>query len=136
MKTVPYLFFGGTCEEAMNLYSKVLGGKIDGLMRFKDMPPDQRRPGMDEKVVHAHMVAPGCELMASDAPSEYFDKPQGFAVSLHVDKPAEADRLFSALSEGGRVTMPIGKTFWAERFGMLVDRYGTPWMIDCPPATG
>jgi PhnB protein len=136
VKIVPYLFFDGTCEAAMNLYAKVLGGRIDGLMRFKDMPADQQRPGMDQKVVHAHLVADGCELMASDAPSEYFRKAQGVAVSVHVDKPAEADRIFNALGEGGEISMPIGKTFWAERFGMLTDRFGTPWMIDCPPAAG
>jgi PhnB protein len=136
MKTVAYLHFQDSCEEAFGAYAGILDGKIETMMRFKDMPADQRSPGREEKVVHAHLVAPGCELMGSDPPPNYFQKPQGFAVSLHVDQPAEAERLFNALAEGGQVTMPLGKTFWAERFGMLTDRFGIPWMIDCPPAAG
>jgi PhnB protein len=135
MKTVPYLNFQGNCEEAMTFYAKALGGKIDNLMRFKDAPPDMpRHEGMDDKVLHVHLVADGAELMASDAPPQYYKKPQGTSVSLHVDKAADAERIFKALAEGGQETMPIAKTFWAERFGMLTDRYGIPWMIDCPPA--
>jgi len=137
MKTVPYLIFSGICEEAMTFYAKTLGGKIESLMRFKDAPPEMpRHAGWDEKVMHAHVTADGAEVMGSDAPPQYYQKPQGHSVSLHLDRPAEAERIFAALSAGGNVTMPMAKTFWAERFGMVTDRFGIPWLIDCPPAKG
>jgi PhnB protein len=135
MKTVPYLVFQGNCEEAMTFYAKALGGKIESIYRFKEAPPDMpRHEGMDDKIMHVHVVAEGAELMGSDAPPQYYQKPQGTSVSLHVETAGDAERIFNALAGGGQVTMPIAKTFWAERFGMLTDRYGIPWMVDCPAA--
>jgi len=135
MRTVPYLLFNGNCEEAMGFYAKGLGGKVESIFRFREAPPEMpRHANWDDKVMHAHVVADGAELMASDAPPEYYQKPQGNSVSLHVDKAADAERIFAALSAGGTVTMPLDKTFWAERFGMFTDKFGIPWMIDCAPA--
>lgn len=132
MKTVPYLLFNGNGEEAMKFYARVLGGRIESIFRFKEAPPEMpQQPGWGEKIMHAHLVADGAELMASDAPPQYYQKPQGNSVSLHVDKPADAERIFAALAEGGTIGMPIAKTFWAERYGMLTDRFGIPWMVNC-----
>ena len=87
--------------------------------------------GDRDKIMHVHMTVGDQVLMGSDAPPGHFEKPQGFSVSLGIDDPAEAERVFNALAEGAQVTMPLQKTFWADRFGMLVDRYGTPWMVNC-----
>jgi len=132
MQIHTYLLFDGTCGEAFRLYERVLGGKIDFIQTNGESPmADQTPPELRDKVIHVHMTVGDQVLMGSDAPPEHFEKPQGFSVSLGIDDPAEAERVFNALAEGGQVTMPLGKTFWAERFGMLVDRYGTPWMVNC-----
>lgn len=133
MQVNPFLQFNGTCEEAFRFYARCLGGEIVMLMRYGEapMPAEQKSPQMAEKVIHARLVAQGAVLMGSDAPPQFAEKPQGFTVSVSVDDAGEAERLFHALVEGGVVRMPIGETFWAQRFGMLVDRYGTPWMINC-----
>ena len=132
MQIAPYLLFNGTCGEAFRFYERVLGGTIDFIQTNGESPmADQTPPEQRDKVIHVHMTVGDRVLMGSDAPPEYFEKPQGFSVSIHVDEPAEAERVFNALSEGGQVTMPLGKTFWAQSFGMLVDRYGTPWMVNC-----
>ena len=132
MQIHTYLLFDGTCGEAFRLYERVLGGKIDFIQTNGESPmAGQTPPELRDKVIHVHMTVGDQVLMGSDAPPEHFEKPQGFSVSLGIDDPAEAERVFNALAEGGQVTMPLGKTFWAERFGMLVDRYGTPWMVNC-----
>ncbi|RZS83955.1 PhnB protein [Phyllobacterium myrsinacearum] len=130
MKINAYLSFNGQCEEAFKFYEKVLNGKIEYMARFADMPEGAQMVGSEHLIIHAHMTVGENELMGADAPPSYFEKAQGMHVSLHVDSAAEADRIFAALSDGGNVTMPIGETSWATRFAMLVDRFGTPWIIN------
>jgi PhnB protein len=131
MQLNPYLSFDGNCDEAFKFYEKALGGKILFKMIYGESPmaKDMPKESLD-KIMHARLEFSGNILMGSDTPCEY-KKPQGFHVTLGVDTPAEAERLFKALSEKGTVGMPIQETFWAQRFGMLVDQFGTPWMINC-----
>ena len=132
MQLNPYLFFKGDCKEAFTFYQKVLGGKITTMMTHAETPAaEHTKPEWQDKIIHARMTFGDQVLMASDAPPEHHRPMQGFSVSLTVEEPAEADRIFKSFSEGGEVTMPIQETFWAHRFGMLVDRFGTPWMINC-----
>jgi PhnB protein len=133
MQINPYLLFTGQCEEAFKFYEKLLGGKIEVMMTHEGTPAEGGVPAeWQKKILHARMTTPGGVLMGSDAPPGRQAKPQGFSVSVSVDDPAEADRIYNALAEGAAaVTMPIQQTFWAERFGMLTDRFGIPWMINC-----
>lgn len=133
MKVQPYLFFDGSCEDALKFYARVMGGRIDAMMPYKDMPGDEATPpDLQDKIMHARMSIGDQVIMASDASPGRYRKPQGFSVTLNVDQPDEAERLFKELSEGAQdIQMPIGETFWAQRFGALVDRYGTSWMINC-----
>jgi PhnB protein len=132
MQLNPYLFFQGNCKEAFTFYEKVLGGKIIAMMTHGETPAaEHTKPEWQDKIIHARMTFGDQVLMASDAPPEHHRPMQGFSVSLSVEEPAEADRIFDAFSEAGEITMPIQETFWAHRFGMLVDRFGTPWMINC-----
>jgi len=129
----PYLMFDGNCEEALNHYVSVLGAKIDMVMRNADAPPDMPcAPEQKNKIMHARFTIGGDVVMASDSPPEYVQKPQGFSVSMQIDDPAEAERKFTALLDGGQVTMPFGKTFWSKGFGMGTDRFGIPWMVNVP----
>ena len=133
---VPYLTFDGQCAEAMRFYEKTLGGKIVGMMTAAQTPmAADIGPRYAEQVMHACIEIDGRRLMASDSMGQPYSGMQGMSVSLHYTDPGEARRIFAALSEGGKVTMPIDKTFWAEAFGMLVDRFGTPWMINCAPTS-
>jgi PhnB protein len=130
MKIETYIFFTDQCAEAMKFYEKALGGKIEAMMTYGESPPGPHNtPDMANKVIHARLVAGDAVLMASDGPEA--EQRKGFAVTLQVETVTEADRLFNALSEGGTVTMPIGETFFSKRFGMLTDRFGTPWMVNC-----
>jgi len=130
MKIETYIFFTDQCAEAMKFYQKVLGGKIDNMMTYGESPAGPyNTPDMADKIIHARLVVGDAVLMASDGP--HSETRQGFAVTLQVDTVAEADRLFDALGEGGTVTMPIGETFFSKRFGMLTDRFGIPWMVNC-----
>jgi PhnB protein len=132
MNLNPYLHFSGNCKEAFEFYQKVLGAKPLMMMTFGDAPPSANHdPAMAKKIIHARIQIGDTLLMGSDAPPERFHKPQGFTVNVSCDKAEEADRVFGALAAGGQTTMPIQKTFWAERFGMLVDKYGIPWMVNC-----
>lgn len=127
-----YLNFDGTCKEAFEFYADVLGGEIEDMMPHRGTPAeDMVADEWADKIMHASMKVAGRRLMASDAPPGRYERPQGFSVSLAISGADEAERIFAALAEGGSVTMPIEKTFWATRFGMLVDRFGTPWMINC-----
>ncbi|MGH6926402.1 MAG: VOC family protein [Propylenella sp.] len=135
MRINPYLTFDGRCQEAFKFYARVLGGKIEAMMPHKGTPAEGHvPPEWRDKIMHAFLKVGDFELMGSDAPPQYFQKPQGFSVSLQIPDPKEAERVFSALAEGGTVRMPLEKTFWAEKFGMLTDRFGTPWMVNCAPA--
>ncbi len=132
MNANPYLAFDGTCAEAFRTYEKILGGKLD-LMTNGDSPvADQTPPDQRGRIMHARLeLAGGAVVMGSDAPPHYFTKPQGFSVSIGVTKTSEGERIFKALSEGGEVKMPFAKTFWAAGFGMCIDRFGIPWMVNC-----
>jgi PhnB protein len=133
MQVNPYLFYDGNCEAAFKYYEKVLGAKIEFVMRNEDAPADVPSvPERKNKIMHARISIDGQALMASDVPPEHFNKPQGFSVSLTVADPAEAERKFKALSEGGSVTMPFGKTFFSKGFGACQDQFGIPWMVNSP----
>ena len=127
----PYLFFGGRCDEAIDFYRKTLNAEVAMLMRFKDSPEPQ--PGLPEcfhdKVMHAALKIGDTVLMASDGRCDGQANFEGFSLSITVPDEAEADRVFGALSDGGLVTMPLEKTFWAPKFGMLTDRFGVGWMV-------
>jgi len=132
MKMNAYLGFNGNCEAAFRFYEKVLGARIGAMMTYADTPmADQMPADFRAKIVHARLFLGEDVLMGSDAPPGRYEPAKGIQVTIGVDKPAEAERIFTALSEGGAVTMPIQETFWAQRFGMLTDRFGTPWMINC-----
>jgi PhnB protein len=129
----PYLFYNGNCGAAFKYYEKVLGAKIEVMLRSDEAPPSMPpQPGFEKKIMHGRMSLNGQVLMASDAPAEHFHKPQGFSISLTVADPAEAEKKFNALCEGGSVTMPFGKTFFSKGFGMGIDQFGIPWMVNCP----
>jgi PhnB protein len=129
----PYLNFNGQCAEAFRFYERVLGGKIEVMMTHGESPIAGEVPvEWRDRVLHARLAVGDQVLMASDSPPEMYQKPQGLYVSLQVEQSADAQRIFQALVENGTVTMPFEKTFWAAGgFGMLVDRFGTPWMINC-----
>jgi PhnB protein len=132
MKVNPYIFFNGNCEEAFKYYARVTGGKIQAMMPHGGTPAESHVPAeWKTKIMHASMTIGDTALMASDAPPGHYQKPQGFSVSLNVTEAAEGERIFNALADGGKVNMPYAKTFWAAGFGMLVDRYDIPWMINC-----
>jgi PhnB protein len=132
MKLNPYLTFNGNCEEAFKAYAKVLGGEILAMMTHADTPAEAHVPAeWRDKILHARMVFGDNLLMASDAPPGRQETMQGFSVTLNIEQPAEAERVFNALAEGGTVRMPLEETFWAVKFGMLTDRFGAPWMINC-----
>ena len=132
MQFNPYLLFEGNCEAAFKFYAHVLGGEIvaistyEGTPMAKQVPPEWR-----SKIIHARLVVGYEVLMGSDAPPDRYEAMKGFSVSLGIDDPKEAERIFHALAENGTVRMPIQETFWALRFGMLVDQFTTPWMINC-----
>lgn len=132
MKVNPYLTFSGQCREAFEYYERLLGGKIEMMQTHGDSPIADNVPAdWRDNVLHARLVAGDVVLMGCDAPPEHYAQPSGVHLTLAVDTPEDADRIFGALAEGGKVEMPIQQTFWAARFGMVVDRFGTPWMINC-----
>jgi PhnB protein len=130
MKSNTYLFFNRKTEEAFKFYQSILGGKVD-VFRFGDSPMKDEVPAeYRDYAMHAELNVGDVRLMGSDGmPGRPEPQPQGFDVCLRVDTNAEAERIFAALSEGGRVTMPMAETFFAHRFGSLVDRFGVPWMV-------
>lgn len=130
----PYLFFEGRCEEALEFYRRTLGAEVLALMRSKDSPdPAMAIPGAADKVIHAMFRVGETTLLASDGRCQGPPSFQGFALSLTVSSETEAGRLFAALGEGGRVLMPLMKTFFSPSFGMLADRFGVSWMIYVAP---
>ncbi|MGH7516753.1 MAG: VOC family protein [Gemmatimonadales bacterium] len=132
MQLVPYLNFNGQCAEAFRFYEQCLGGKIVGMQTHGESPiAGDVPPEWHDKIIHARLEVGGAVLMASDSPPEYYERPQGLYVAIQIDEPAEADRIFHALADRGTVKMPIQQTFWAARFGMVVDRFSTPWMVNC-----
>ncbi len=132
MQIIPYLMFNGNCEEAFKFYEKCLGAKIDNMMTYEGSPAAEHvPPEMGKKVIHARLLVDGAVLMGSDVAPKDYEKAKGISVTLQIPDPAQAERVFHALAENGQVTMPIQQTFWAVRFGMLVDRFGIPWMVNC-----
>jgi PhnB protein len=133
MQINPYLFYSGNCEAAFKFYEKVLGGEIDAMLTYDTAPEGMPiPPEWKKKIMHAKMSIDGEVIMASDASPDRFHQPQGFSVSLSIDDPNEAERKFKALSEGGVVNMPFAKTFFSRGFGVCVDQFGIPWMVNCP----
>ena len=139
MKFIPYLNFNGNCAEAMAFYAKVLGGTQGPIMRFGDMPPNPDMPAIPESarnaVMHTFVKFGDQELMGSDVMPEAcagagYLKPQGVFISIGLDNADEGRRVFNAFAEGGKVVMPYDKTFWSPGFGMVTDRFGTPWMVN------
>jgi PhnB protein len=134
MQIQPYLFFDGRCEEAIDFYRTALGAEVEILMRFKDSPepppPGAVAPGSENKVMHATLRIGAATVMVSDGCASGSPSFKGFSLSLTVPSEAEADRRFAALADGGKVQMPLGKTFWSPRFGMLTDRFGVGWMVN------
>jgi PhnB protein len=133
----PYLFFNGRCEEALEFYQSALGARREMLMRYKESPvappPGMVPPGWEDKVMHTSFRVGSTTIMASDGcePGTGF---RGFSLSLSLPTEAAAQRCFAALAEGGKVTMPLGKTFWSPCFGMVTDRFGLGWMVTVAPA--
>jgi PhnB protein len=136
MKVDPYLNFDGNCAEAFRFYEQLLGGQIETMMTFGESPmADQSPPEHRDRIMHVSMLVDGQRIMASDAPGGYYQKPQGVYVSLQIERTADARRIYDAFAEGGTVAMPFEPTFWAPGgFGMVTDRFGTPWMINCEDA--
>jgi PhnB protein len=134
----PYIFFNGSCEQAIEFYRQALGAKVDMMIRFKESPeppsPGTVPPGFENKIMHACFRIGQTTIMASDGDSADKAKFQGFSLSLSVPNEADADRAFQALSDDGKVKMPLSKTFFSPRFGMLEDRFGIGWMISVAPS--
>lgn len=132
-----YLNFNGNCEEAFKSYEKILGGKIQMMMTAKGTPMESHvAPELVDRIMHARMTVGGTTIMGSDVPPSHYRQPQGFSVNADAETPAEADRIYAALAKDGQQTMPIAETFWAHRFGMCIDRFGTPWMVNCEKEMG
>ena len=133
MQVQPYLFFDGHCEEAVEFYRSALGAEVTMLMRFKDSPephePGMVPPGAEDKVMHMSFRIGDTTLMASDGRRLGQPNFNGFSLSLTAADVAEAERLFAAVADGGEVQMPMTKTFYASRFGMVADRFGVSWMV-------
>lgn len=127
----PYLIFDGNCADAMRFYEKTLGGKLDLMTHASSPVADQVPPEAADRIMHARLVFDGGTLMASDAMvGQHYDGMKGFSLSLYYPTAAEGQKMFDALAQGGKVNMPFQKTFWADGFGMLIDRFGTPWMVN------
>jgi PhnB protein len=135
MQVQPYLFFDGRCEEALEFYKGALGIKVEMMMRFKDNPepqPGMCPPGAENKVMHAAFHVGDTLVMASDGYAKGKPEFKGFSLSVDAKSEAEADRLFEALGKGGQVQMPLAKTFYSPRFGMVTDKFGVGWMVIVP----
>ena len=136
MQINPYLSFDGECEAAFKFYERCLGGKIESLFTHEAMPPEAKAqmPGVDPKrIMHAHLSVGDQAIMGADGPPGG-KKPQGFSVSLTLKSVSDGKRVFDELAQGGQVLMPFAPTFWSPGFGMLTDRFGIPWMVNCEQA--
>jgi PhnB protein len=137
MAVQPYLFFDGRCEEAIEFYRRAIGAEVNMLLRWKDSPeppqPGTIPPGSENKVMHAQLIIGDGVILASDGRCQGKPGFEGFALSLTVPDEATAERRFAALAEGGQVQMPLNKTFFSPRFGMVADRFGVSWMVYVAP---
>ena len=136
MKVQAYISFGGRCEEALEFYKKSIAAEVTSLMRWKDSPDVVMKspPGYEEKIMNAAFRIGETQLMADDGMGEKEVEFKGMTLAIEVTDDAEAKRVFTALGEGGKVTMPLMKTFWTSSFGMLTDKYGVPWMVNVAAA--
>ena len=135
MQLNPYLSFNGQCAEAFEFYQQCLGGNIQTMMTHGDSPmADQVPSEWRDRILHATLIVAETALMGADVPPDSYKEPRGFSITIQINDAADAERIFRALSEGGTVTMPLQETFWAARFGMVVDRFGIPWMVNCGQA--
>lgn len=133
----PYLAFDGRCREAFTFYEQALGGKITFLQTNGETPMAAHLPPeTHDRVMHVTMQVGNQVLQGADAPPGQYTRPAGFSVALHFDEPAEAERVFQALSQNGNVKMPFQETFWAKGFGMLIDQFGTPWIVNAAQQIG
>lgn len=132
MQVQAYITFGGRCEEALEFYKKSIGAEVTGLMRWKDSPEASMKPppGYEEKIMNAAFRIGETQLMADDGMGEKTPEFKGMTLAIEVADDAEAQRVFTALSDGGNVQMPLMKTFWSSSFGMLSDKFGVPWMVN------
>jgi PhnB protein len=132
MQVHPYLSFKGDCEAAFNLYARCLGGKVGELFRYAGSPMANEAPAhWGDKIMHGSVTVAGEVLMGADAVPAHYEEPKGFSMSIHLASTSDAGRIFRELAEGGKIVMPPEKTFWAERFGVLVDRFGITWSLNC-----
>jgi PhnB protein len=132
MKMNPYLSFKGQCEEAFRAYEKSLGGRVGELFRYGGSPMAGDVPGdWSDKIMHGSITIGDQLLMGGDVAPERYEAPRGFSLSLQMTSVADAERIFQDLATGGTLVVPLAKTFWAERFGMVVDRFGVPWLVNC-----
>jgi PhnB protein len=131
MRLEPYLLFNGQCEEAFKFYQNCLGGKLD-VMLYEGSPAEQHvAADLKKKVLHACLGVDGGAVMGSDCPPDQYQKPQGISVTIQLTDPADGEKKFQALAEGGKILMPFQQTFWAKRYGHLQDRFGISWMVNC-----
>lgn len=136
MQINPYLHFDGRCEEAFKLYEKALGGKIVAMLPHEGTPAAEHvSADWRKKILHARLEVGGEAIMGTDVSPEQFSRPQGFSVSVTVKTKADAEKVFNELAKGGTVTLPLAATFWSVAFGMVTDRYGVPWMVNCEQAS-
>jgi PhnB protein len=132
MQLITYLTFNGQCEAAFRYYEKCLAGKITMMMEYEGSPmADRVPPEWRKKILHTTLAVGDCLLQGADVRPESYEKPQGFCVALNLDDLSQADHIFAMLAENGSVQMPLQETFWARRFGVLVDQFGTPWVVNC-----
>ena len=132
MQVSPYLSFNGQCERAFMFYEQCLGGKCGAIFRYAGSPMADQVPGdWQDKVMHASLTLGGQVLMGADVAPDRYEEPKGFSLSVQISSTADAERIFYDLSQGGRILVPLEKTFWADRFGMVVDRFGIPWLVNC-----
>ena len=134
MKLNPYLNFNGQCAAAFEFYQRVLGGNIMSSMTWGEMPDAAIPAELQNRIMHISLQIGDVWLMGADSPPDRYEEPQGFNVALHYEKASEGESIFNALAEDGNVVMPFQKTFWAAGFGMCVDRFGIPWLVNCEKA--
>ena len=131
MQMNAYLSFKGQCEEAFKFYEQCFGGQVGTIFRYAGTPMADQVPVVwQNKVMHSTLTVDGQVLMGGDVAPDRYEEPKGFSLALHINSAPEAERIFDALAEDGRVLVPLEKTFWAARFGMVVDRFGIPWTIN------
>lgn len=132
MQMSPYLSFQGDCEAAFKFYEQCLGGQLGAIFRYAGSPLAEQVPAAwSDKVMHGSLTVGAQVLMGADVATEQYEEPKGISLLLQIKSTADAERIFHALAKNGRVVLPLEKTFWAERFGMVVDRFGIPWIINC-----